>query len=163
MNSSDSRFEKIRVDGQEMLVPSPEAWELLWREPELDGYRIPGLDLLKRKVATNAAYSELVSCLAIAYRGVMFYELLRWQGELYRVFVEAVICEHCGYRATLSATPSASDRYFGCPDRHAAEARSFSLPKQNCYGCGNLLWRRTTVWQVNAPARLESAGNRGET
>jgi hypothetical protein len=79
---------------------------------------------------------------------VHFYELLCVGGAYYRVFIEAVICDHCGHRAVISATPGVSEIYFGSQEK-VAQDRSWSLPLQSCFACKRPLSRRATVWQVN--------------
>jgi hypothetical protein len=146
---ADERLARIAVDGQELFVPSEPAWKALWDEPQLDGRKLPVPDLLRNAVRRNAQYPELVSALGFAWDRTHFYELLNFGDELYRVFVEAVICEFCGHRAIASATPGVMDIYWGAKDETTARERGYSLPRQSCHACKSLLERRRTVWQVN--------------
>jgi hypothetical protein len=147
---SDPRLEVLEVDGQRLYAPSPEAWSDLWAAPILEAKTLPVPDLLKKKVEALAPHSELAAALGFAKQQVLFYELLTVGASRYRVFIEAVICEHCGHRATLSATPGVSEIYRGSEDESAAQERSWGLPRQSCFSCGKPLIRRPTVWQVNA-------------
>ena len=151
MKSSDHRLEQTLVDGQMLFIPTVEGWGALWSDPTLDDHPLPTIDLLKSKVGRNAKYQEIRSALGIAHGRVMFYELLDRCGEFFRVFVEAVICEHCGFKADVSATPGVNECYMGCQDETAAMRRGFSLPNQHCLACGKELNRRYTVWQISLP------------
>ena len=78
-----------------------------------------------------------------------FHELLRVDGEWYRVAIESVICDFCAHRAIASATPGVQDIYWGAKDEKAARDRGFGLPALSCHACGRVLERRRTVWQFN--------------
>ena len=149
MDLTDQRLGRLTIDGQEMFVPSEAAWDVLWEQPQLAGRKLPVPDLLRKNVRRNALYPELVSALGFAWDRTHFYELLKFNGELYRVFVEAVICDRCGHRAVASATPGVTDIYWGAKDETAARERCYSLAAQSCNACKRLLDRRRTVWQVN--------------
>jgi hypothetical protein len=149
MELIDERLARVTVDGQEMFVPSEAGWEAFWIEPQLAGRNLPVPDLLRKNVRRNAQYPELVSALGFAWDRTSFYELLNLNDELYRVFVEAVICDFCGHRAVASATPGVMEIYWGAEDETKARERCFSLPRQSCSACKKLLERRSTVWQVN--------------
>ena len=150
MQLEDPRLDVIEVDGQALYVPSPEAWAELWKEPTLDNCKLPVPSLLRTKVQTIATYPEITAALGFAFNRVHFYELLRVNGSFYRVFTEAVICDHCRHRALVSATPGMPEIYWGSHSESAAKDRSYSLPLQSCYACKKPLSRRATVWQVNA-------------
>ncbi len=149
MEPIDERLGHVTVDGQEMFVPSEAGWDALWVEPQLGGRKLPVPDLLRKSVLRNAQYPELVSALGFARGRTHFYELLKLNGGLYRVFVEAVICDSCGHRAVASATPGVMEIYWGAEDEAKARERCYSLPGQSCSACKKLLERRRTVWQVN--------------
>jgi hypothetical protein len=149
MELTDDRLGRVTVDGQEMFVPSVEGWEALWVEPLLAGSQLPVPNLLRKNVRRNAQYSELVSALGLAWDRTHFYELLNLNDKLYRVFVEAVICDFCGHRAVASATPGVMEIYWGVEDETKARERCYSLTRQSCGACKKLLERRRTVWQVN--------------
>ena len=150
MHLHRSGVEELQVDGQPLYVPSSEAWQALWSEPVFQGKELAMPDVLARRVASNQQYPEIISALGFAHDRVWFYELLRFQGQLYRVFVEAVICDHCDHRAIQSATPGVSEIYWGSENPEDARERSYSLPRLSCVRCHQVLERRT-VWQVNAP------------
>jgi|GEM_PF-6657354 hypothetical protein len=57
----------------------------------------------------------------------MFYELLELNGTLISWFSEDVVCEPCGKRAEISATPRAMDIYWGCEGQESAMNRGFSF------------------------------------
>ena len=152
MFTHSKEFQEILVDGQLLYAPSTETWQALLSDTIYQGYRIPAPDLLAKKVANNQKYPQLLSTLGIMQGHVMFYELLHHKNNLYRVFVEAVTCEHCGYRASLSATPGVAEIYWGCPDPKAAKSRSYSLPNLSCNSCQKPFQRRYTVWQANETA-----------
>lgn len=149
MELIDERLGRLTVDGQEMFVPSEAGWEELWAQPQLAGRKLPVPDFLRKNVRRNAQYPELVSALGFAWDRTHFYELLNLNGGLYRVFVEAVICDFCGHRAVASATPGVMEIYWGADDETKARERCYSLPRQSCSACMKLLDRRRTVWQVN--------------
>lgn len=152
MQLDDPRLDVIEVDGQPLYVPSPEAWAELWNEPTLDDRRLPVPDRLRIKVQEIAPYPEITAALGFVFDRVFFYELLSVNGAFYRVFIEPVFCDHCLYRAVISATPGVSEIYFGSQNEAAAQQRSCSLPLQSCFACKKLLSRRATVWQFNAEA-----------
>ena len=102
-----------------------------------------------RTFAGMLSTPKLVSALGFAWDRTSFYELLNLNDELYRVFVEAVICDFCGHRAVASATPGVMEIYWGAEDETKARERCFSLPRLSCSACKKLLERRSTVWQVN--------------
>lgn len=149
MELIDERLGRVTVDGQEMFVPSEAGWNALWAEPQLAGRKLPVPDVLRKSVLRNAQYPELMSVLGFARDRTHFYELLKLNGGLYRVFVEAVICDFCGHRAVASATPGVMEIYWGAEDETKARERCYSLPRQSCSACKELLERRRTVWQVN--------------
>ena len=149
MELIDERLGRVTVDGQEMFIPSEAGWEALWAEPQLAGRKLPVPELLRKNVRRNAQYPELMSALGFAWDRVHFYELLNLNGDLYRVFVEAVICDLCGHRAVASATLGVMEIYWGAEDEAKARERCYSLPRQSCSACKEVLERRRTVWQVN--------------
>lgn len=149
MQLEDARLALIEVDGQPLYVPSPDAWAQLWMEPTLDNCRLPVPDLLRIKVRAIVAYPEITAALGFAFNRVLFYELLRVDDSFYRVFVEAVVCDHCRHRALISATPEVPEIYWGSQNEVAARHRSSSLSLQSCFACEMPLSRRATVWQVN--------------
>jgi hypothetical protein len=148
MQTADPRLHVLEVDGQSLYVPSTNAWDELWENPTLEDCRLPVPNLLREKVRRIAPYSEITAALGVAFNRVHFYELLCVGGAYYRVFIEAVICDHCGHRAVISATPGVSEIYFGSQEK-VAQDRSWSLPLQSCFACKRPLSRRATVWQVN--------------
>jgi len=148
MKLDDPRLLTIEVDGQQLYVPSPDAWTELWTDSTLDNRKLPVPYLLKSKVQEIAPYPEIRGALGFAFNKVQYYELLCVGSAYYRVFIEAVICHHCRHRAVISATPGVAEIYWGCQDEMAAQDRSWSLPKQACFACKEPLSRRT-VWQVN--------------
>lgn len=150
MQLEDSRLHMLEVDGQRLYVPSLEGWAELWEHPTLEGRRLPVPDLLRAKVQKTASYAEITAALGFAFDRVHFYELLSVDGAPYRVFIEAVICDHCRHRALISATPGVFEIYLGSANEVAAQKRSWSLPLQSCFACKKPLSRRPTVWQVNA-------------
>lgn len=150
MQIDDPRLNMLEVDGQRLYVPSPEAWAELWEHPTLEDRSLPVPNLLRTKVQKVASYAEIIAALGFAHDRVYFYELLFFNGAPYRVFIEAVVCDHCRYRALISATPGVSEIYWGSENEVAAQERSWSLPLQSCFSCKKPLYRRSTVWQVNA-------------
>lgn len=150
MQIEDPRLHVLEVDGQPLYAPSPDAWAELWENPTLNGHSLPVPDLMRTKVQRTWTYTEITAALGFAFDRVQFYELLFVNGTAYRVFVEAVVCDHCRHRALISATPGVSEIYWGSEDEVAAQERSCSLPVQSCFSCKKLLSRRPTVWQVNS-------------
>jgi hypothetical protein len=120
MQVDDPRLHIIEVDGQQLYVPSPDAWTELWTDPTLDNRKLPVPDLLKRKVQEIAPYPEISGALGFAFNKVQYYELLRIGSVYFRVFIEAVICHHCRHRAVISATPGAAEIYWRRQDEMAA-------------------------------------------
>lgn len=152
MQIADPRLHVLEVDGQRLYVPSPAAWDELWKSPLLEGCSLPVPNLLREKVEIIASHPEITAALGFAFNRVLFYELLCVKGAFYRVFIEAVICDHCRHRAVISATPGVSEIYWGSQDEVAAQNRSWSLPLEFCFACKMPLSRRHTVWQVNVEA-----------
>jgi len=150
MQLEDVRLHIVEVDGQQLYIPSPDAWAALWKEPMLDNRTLPVPDLLRTKVNAIAHYPDITAALGFAFHCVHFYELLRVNGCFYRVFMEAVVCAHCQHQALISATPGVPEIYWGSQDEVAAQDRSWRLPLLSCFACKKPLSRRATVWQVNA-------------
>ena len=142
-------YENIEVDGQMLHCPKPEQWENIYQIQSFEGIRISPqiLDLIKSKVETNSKYADLKLCLAMYNNQLMFYELVQLGNEHYRVHVEAVICENCGHRAEISATPGNSDIYFGAEDPAKARKKAYDQPNLACPQCGKTYDRRYTIWQ----------------
>lgn len=150
MELEDARLHIVEVDGQQLYIPSPDAWAELWTEPTFGDCKLPVPDLLNKKVQAIVAYPEITTALGFAFSRVRFYELLLVNDCFYRVFVEAVICDYCQHRALISATPAVAEIYWGSQNEVAARDRSYSLPLQSCFSCKKSLVGRPTVWQVTA-------------
>jgi hypothetical protein len=148
MQTNDSRITTKLVDGQVLYFPTQEAWEELKKCCEFGRSKIPVPDLIFSKVERISRYKELHSAFGFAFGQLMFYELLELDGILLRVFVESVICEHCGKRAEISATPGSSEIYYGCEDKRAAMDRGYSYPNLPCPYCRKQFQRRYTIWRV---------------
>ena len=135
------------VDEQELFCPSLDEWEDLKSDLMINGIRIPLIDFITKRVTNNLRYTELKSVLG-QYKGkIYFYELLKIENELVRVHTESVICENCGKRPTISATPSVVDIYVGVEDKDKAKKRGFKFPNLRCRYCNSLYERRYTIWQ----------------
>lgn len=143
----ESEYQTMIVDGQKMIVPTLQQWELIFENPVLEGKKIAAIDLVKQKVLFNSRYEEIKSCLGFCYDFVLFYELLRLEGIWVRVFIERVICEVCRKRADVSATPSVMDVYLGLEDMDQVSEKGYSFPNQKCKWCNSLYERRYTIWQ----------------
>ena len=152
MQTNDPRLQVLEVDGQPLYVPSASAWAELWEEPALGNMKLPIPDFLRKRVQATAPYAEITPALGFACQRVHFYELLSVNGAFYRVFIEAVFCDHCGHRAVISATPGVAEIYWGSQDEVAARNRSYGLGLLSCFACERPLARRPTVWQINAMA-----------
>ncbi|MGS2727899.1 hypothetical protein ACU8DI_14915 [Psychroserpens sp. BH13MA-6] len=143
----NSNFEKIILDNQEIICPNSNQWEMIFDSEKIDGRKVPLIDLIKTKVIRNSKYSELKSCLTFTFNQIMFIELLEIDSELIRVFVERVICDNCGKRALLSATPGVSDLYIGLENKEKARERGYKHKNLNCKFCNSIYVRRYTIWQ----------------
>ncbi len=148
METNDPRLKTKVLDGQVLYFPTLKAWEELEKCPVFGGSQIPVPDYLFRKVKWTSSFKELQSALGFALGNLMFYELLELDGILLRVFVESVICEPCGKRAEISATPGGVELYFGCEDKIAARDRGYSYPNLPCPYCRKPSQRRYTIWRV---------------
>lgn len=150
MQVQDWRLKTIDIDGQRLYIPSSDAWTELWKNPTLAYRKLPVPHLLQTKLEAIARYPEITAALGFVFDRVHFYELLRVDGMFYRVFIEAVVCDHCRHQAVISATPAVADIYWGSQDELAAHERGRHLPLQPCFACKKPLSRRPTVWQVNS-------------
>ncbi|HEY9728722.1 MAG TPA: hypothetical protein V6D50_19915 [Chroococcales cyanobacterium] len=148
MQTNDPRVKTQLVDGQVLYFPTQETWEELKKSSEFGGSKIPVPDLVFPKVERNSRYKDLHSAFGFAFGQLMFYELLELDGISIRVYVESVICEHCGKRAEISATPGVSEIYYGCEDKRVAMDRGYSYPNLPCPYCRKSLQRRYTIWRV---------------
>ena len=142
-------FKKIILDNQEIICPNLNQWNLIFESKKIEGITIPLIDLIKSKVIRNSKHSELKSCLTLINNKVMFIELLDIDSKLIRVFVESVICDNCGEKTVISATPGVSDIYIGLSEKEKQKARKrgYEHKTLNCKHCNHLYKRRYTIWQ----------------
>ena len=139
--------ENIIIDGQKLFCPDQEQWEHLFKHPIFHGKEISSIHLIEKKVRTNWAFEEIKNCLGNFKEWVLFYELVSMEGKWVRVFVESVICETCGQRPEISATPSVPEIYFGAEDPEAVKTKGFNYPNLKCKWCNSTYDRRHTIWQ----------------
>jgi hypothetical protein len=149
METNDPRVKTKVLDGQVLYFPTPEAWAELEKYPVFGGRKIPVTDIIFPKVKWTSRFKELQSAFGFAFGNqLFFYELLELDGIKIRVFVERIICDHCGKRAEISAMPAAGEIYYGCEDKQAARDRGYSYPNVPCPYCRKTSQRRYTIWRV---------------
>ncbi len=149
MEINDPRVRTKVVDGQVLYFPTPGAWEELEKYPVFGESKIPVTDIIFPKVRWTSNFKELKSALGFAFGNqLMFFELLELDGILIRVFIERIICDHCGKRAEISAMVGAPDLYWGSEDKKAARDKGYSYPNVPCPYCRKISQRRWTIWRV---------------
>jgi hypothetical protein len=137
------------LHGQEVFVPTVEAWRAILSAGSLDGLPLMLSDWIARWLD---AYSRFeAASLGIVRRGAQGWlplTLLRLGNRVLRVHFEDVLCEHCGQRCGASATPD-TVAYAGTgltPEQAWAELDG--LPVQAC----------PPLWRIVATATDGLAG-----
>jgi|ERR1700722_11324637 len=144
MTTNDPRIRKVMLCGQELVVPTTEAWREILREGSLDGMPLPLPNWIALGLDTYSGFAA-TSLGLIQRRGRWWAQpLLRLGVRIYLVNYEDVICEHCGQRCG----PSASiDRVAYPASRTTLEAEQLiEPPVRDCPHCTKELRRRQTVW-----------------
>ena len=148
MDLDDLRIRREQLNGQEVLLPSVEAWRDILTNGHIDDLSLTMFDLEWAAGWLNAYGSFEQACLGVLKRHGSWWllPLLRLNGWYYRVHFENVVCEHCQQRCGPSATPDTS-AYAGTGYTTAQAWGEFdSLSLQCCPHCGGMLRRRQTVW-----------------
>lgn len=143
----ENEYQTMIIDGQMMIIPTMEQWELIFENPEIEGKSIAVIDLIKQKVIKNSQYEEIKSCFGFYKDTIIFYELLKLNDSWLRVHLESVVCEVCKKRPEISATPGVIDAYIGLEDKFQVMKKGFRYPNQKCKWCNTLYERRYTIWQ----------------
>ena len=145
---NQSELEQIIVDGQILSCPNLEQWLKILHLKTFNGVSI---EWIKEKIIRNSEYPIIKSCITIYKKRISYYELLYIEGKYYRVFIERIVCDHCGNRAKISATPGVIDSYIGLDsiNQEMAIKRYRTLPNLSCPNCSRIYDRRYTIWQIN--------------
>lgn len=129
MDITDKRLNKTILDGQEILLPTREAWEELERHPFIGDVMIYNQAHITFALAFTKRHPEFVSAIydpgsAVFRQNVRLKLLLlhlykieeRWQ----RVSIHPVRCFTCEWEGFIADVGNA-EIYFGVPDRFAVE------------------------------------------
>ena len=143
-------MEVIENWGQEVLIPSSNEWEGIFKtalflenEVVLSTLKTARFDIDNFKSNT-----ELLIGFVQRPRINSYVRLLRFNGELHRIHIEDVICEHCNERSGYSATPYLPS-YEGAPNKSEGVKSILSQPVENCKLCRQPLKQRHTLWFAN--------------
>ncbi len=143
-------MEVIENWGQEVLIPSSEEWEdifktALFLENEVD---TSTLKTAKFDIDNFKSNHELLIGF-VQFPWINTYiRLLQLHGEHHRIHIEDVICEHCNERSGYSATPYLLS-YEGAPNKSEGMKSVLSQPVENCKLCRQPLKQRHTLWFAN--------------
>ncbi|HEV3167779.1 MAG TPA: hypothetical protein VGZ22_27495 [Isosphaeraceae bacterium] len=154
MTTGDARIGLEPLQGQEVFVPTAEAWRDVLRAGTLDGQPAPLPEWVAGWLDCYAKFDvAALGVVRVGARGWMLVQLFRLGGRTFRVHFEDVICEHCGRRCGLSATPDTT-AYAGTGHTVAEVWAEFDgLPVEPCPHCGGMLRRRHTIWLAPRPAK----------
>src|ERR1035437_5392689 len=108
MTLDDPRIRHEPLQGEEVYVPSTDAWLDILRQGHLDSRPCPMPDWVKHWLDDYSSHP--VAALGLVKKKKMpdawcILPLLRISGHYFRVHFENVICEHCRQRCGPSATP----------------------------------------------------------
>jgi hypothetical protein len=151
MELDDPRIEVRRIHGQDVYLPSREAWAIL-----VDGEPLAGLDIPVRELVREwlraLSHFEVVRLGLTRLRGRWhLVPLLRQSDRWYRVHFEDVSCDHCQQRCGWSAAPD-TVAYAGTALTTPEIFEAFApLGIRACPHCGAPLRRRHTVWLATPP------------
>jgi hypothetical protein len=153
VTTGDARIGRELMQGQEVFVPTAEAWRDILRASTLDGLPAPLPEWVSDWLDNYARFDvAALGLVRMGATGWMPVPLLRLGGRTLRVHFEDVICEHCGRRCGPSATPDTT-AYAGTGYTLAEAWAEFDgLPVQSCPHCGGVLRRRQTLWLAAWPA-----------
>lgn len=151
ISSNDSRFTRITVDGQEMLVPSEDLWKEILESPFIDGIPTHEPRHLQIVLDDIRPHSELMLALGkIRLRNEYWvdYTLLNLDGIWHRVQFCLTHCYNCDYKS-LAAHAWTPDIYFGANDEEGCfQLACDTLPRCRCPKCGGGLYDGP-VWLAN--------------
>jgi hypothetical protein len=133
-----------QVGRQTIVLPSNAEWAALLTVGLLDDLPLVSEAVARRWLASFGHLKEAGLGLYIQTGKWWAAPLLKLRGRYYHVHFEDVICEHCGRRCGLSATPQPAS-YFNMSFSDAWKEFS-PYPVLPCPHCGELLRRRQTFW-----------------
>lgn len=138
---------RILLQGQEALVPTPDAWREALRVGHVEGVPVPIPERVARWLDEYSSFEEAALAM-VRFPGDRWHvvPLLRIAGRMLRVHFENVICEHCNSRCGPSATLD-TPSYAGTGLTTAQVwAEAEGMPVQSCPHCRGTLRRRQTLW-----------------
>lgn len=142
---NEIKYCTLVVDGQLMIVPSIESWEVILRQKEVESIRIAYPDMIGSLLDVIHPHRELILAIGLFHEQWFPYVLLRMSDEYQRVHPVQSICSNCNWQG-LTANPWLYDVYFGAahPDACYKKARlRFNI--RECPKCGSKL-RDAPIW-----------------
>jgi hypothetical protein len=147
VTTGDSRIYRELLQGQEVFLPTLDAWHDILRVGTLDGMPVRLPDWIICWLDSYARFE--VTALGLVRMGGMGWmpqALLRLDQRALRVHFEDVICEHCNRRCGPSAAPDTM-AYAGTGYTAAQAWAEFDgLAVQLCPHCGGEFRRRQVIW-----------------
>lgn len=152
MKSNQESLQHHFIDGQHIIIPSFEDWQLLKSDPFIDGDEVSFINssYLWRTLECANRYSELkigLGYLSKTWRVWMHYAFRCMGSKMQRVHLEFLQCYFCDWKG-WSANPLVSDAYFG----EGVHGTYFQLVKAidrysiyPCPKCGQRL-PRYSIW-----------------
>ncbi|MDM5180631.1 hypothetical protein PO883_25955 [Massilia sp. DJPM01] len=142
--------EEVLVDGQPVLLPTFDVWEIILENATYDGVSVFSEN-------TRNSVTELVFFVRIhsdefrlgLYSGRMLKRwlvlpMLRLADRLQRVQIEYIKCDQCDWEGRI-ANPVESTLYMGAPEELEALQRAYNLPRRSCPRCAKPL-ARPAIW-----------------
>jgi len=136
--------------GQEVIIPTREEWEIMLADGRYNGDQLSEvtIEYAGRDLEDFKNCPEIVLEFTLCHGRESYLRMLKIDNNLHRVHFEDVICEHCGKRTEMSATPDLVG-YAGATRAKAAQEAVRALPIKNCKHCHAELSRRNTIWFRN--------------
>lgn len=147
MNSEE--IEARSVNSGLIYIPTRAQWEVLLREPVVDGHPIGAIDLAQGNLRFSQEHSVIRSCIhrPSPFLGWLPITLLETPTLLQRVQIENSRCPRCHWQGVV-ATPAVLALYFGTANPQAEYQASFQLLTVTCPKCGSNLTGHP-IWFAN--------------
>lgn len=149
MNLNNELITQQKIDGQLVYILATESFELLVKNPVIEGQQISALDTVCNMMDLVRKHSSF----SLAFYSVgnlkkwMFCLLFDNKEKLQRVQIENVQCKVCNWTGMI-ANPTIPELYYGCPDRWGALDEAYKTQIVNCPSCNSALPRHS-IWVGN--------------
>lgn len=151
MRLDELNLKVANIDGQELYIVDMGKFDLIIKNPTIDGISIDGDTVINWLVGTMKfikKYDEF--SLGIYKRSTQmgfswfFVVLYDFKTNLQRVHIERLTCKTCGWFGD-TANPTDPSLYFGVSNRFEALNRAWEIPVVPCPKCGGKL-PRNPIW-----------------